>query len=166
MRHRPDPLTLGAGAALLLCAAFMASFLFGLRGDRAPAPGARGATLPPPPVAPVGRVEVLNASGRSGLARAATDRLRAGGFDVVHFGNAAGHDGDSSVVVVRSASDDAARSAARQLGIAQIRTQVDTSLFVDATVILGRDWPAAAEATAPAADGWRARIGRWLRPGR
>ncbi|CAN5851296.1 hypothetical protein BH23GEM9_BH23GEM9_17930 [soil metagenome] len=167
MPRRPDPTTVGAVAAFILCAAFLASFLFGLRGRRvesSPQPGT--ATYQEAPSGAVGRVEVLNASGRSGQARAAMDRLRAGGFDVVFFGNATGQTGDSSVVLVRGPTDVPARAVARHLGIATVRTQVDTALYLDATVVIGRDWPAAQQATEPADDGWRARISRWLRPGR
>jgi polyisoprenyl-teichoic acid--peptidoglycan teichoic acid transferase len=129
-------------AALLICAAFAASFILGLRrgpvvtetvGAYAPAPEA-------PPARAAGRIEVLNASGRSGLARAATDRLRGGGFDVVFFGNASGFSGDSTLILDRTGDDAVARAVARYLGMGVVRTQRDTTLFVDATVVIGRDW--------------------------
>ena len=44
-------------------------------------------------------VEVLNAGGVSGMARAATVALRSAGFDVVSFGNASSFDQVESVVV-------------------------------------------------------------------
>ena len=127
--------------ALLACGAFVASFVFGLRGS-SPAPGA---AAPEPftveaPAQSAGRVEVLNASGRSGLARAVTDQLRGGGFDVVYFGNAPASLGDSSIVIARLRSDAVARAAARRLGIEKVRTQVDTTLYLDATVVVGVDW--------------------------
>jgi hypothetical protein len=129
-------------AALLVCVAFIGSFLLGL--GRA-GPGADPVTgqlpyqeVPVPP--PAGRIEVLNASGRAGMARAATDRLRGGGFDVVFFGNASGFDGDSTIVLDRTGNDAVARAVARHLGVGVVRTQRDTTLFVDATVIIGRDW--------------------------
>ncbi|GIS80058.1 MAG: hypothetical protein CM1200mP14_16240 [Gammaproteobacteria bacterium] len=46
-------------------------------------------------------VEVLNAGGVSGVARAATAALRSAGFDVVSFGNASSFDQVESVVVDR-----------------------------------------------------------------
>ncbi|HSJ08443.1 MAG TPA: LytR C-terminal domain-containing protein [Longimicrobiales bacterium] len=127
---------------LLVCAAFLASFIFGLRGGAAPAPGI-GEPAPvtvQPPARAAGRVEVLNASGRGGQARAATDQLRSSGFDVVYFGNAPGAFGDSSVVIDRTGNDAVARAAARRLGISRVRTERDTTLYLDATVIVGVDW--------------------------
>jgi hypothetical protein len=130
--------------ALLVCAAFLASFIFGLRGSAAPGPGIGGPepVTEQPPARTAGRVEVLNASGRGGRARAATDQLRSGGFDVVYFGNAPGAVGDSSVVIDRTGNDAVARAAARRLGINRVRTERDTTLYLDATVIVGVDWPA------------------------
>jgi hypothetical protein len=129
-----------AAGALLLAAAFVASFILGLRGPaRAPAPLVEPVQQAAP-VRAAGRVEVLNASGRAGLARAATDRLRSGGYDVVYFGNAAGFDGDSTLVLDRTGNDAVARAVARYLGVGTVRTERDTTLFVDATIVIGRDW--------------------------
>jgi hypothetical protein len=168
MRARPVLATAGTAAALLLCAAFVASFLFGLRGEPARGDARTTAATLQDAGASLGRVEVLNASGRAGLARAATDRLRGAGFDVVYFGNASREAGDSSVVVARVAADAVARAAARQLGIARVRTDVDTALFLDATIIIGRDWAAAVPdaGAEPAREGLLSRIGRWVTPGR
>ena len=154
-----------AVAALLLCGAFLTSFVVGL-GDGAPAPVV-DAPATPTLIAPervAGRVEVLNASGRTGLARTATERLRSGGFDVVYFGNAPGSAADTSRVLDRTGHTAVARAAARRLGIGIVRTERDPSLFVDATIVLGSDWHASADSSlAPPRDGWRARIRRWLR---
>jgi hypothetical protein len=154
--------------ALLMCAAFVASFLFGLRGSPPVAVlNPPSATQQEPPVRSAGRVEVLNASGRAGLARAATDRLRHAGYDVVFFGNAPAAAGDSSIVLDRTGTDAVARAAASHLGIAAVATCVDTTLFVDATVIIGADWAAATPAAAPADEpGWVQRFSRWVRPSR
>lgn len=164
MRMRPDLETGAALAVLLVCAAFIASFAFGLRGA-ASAPGLTAAepVLDGPPVRPAGRLEVLNASGRSGMARSATAHLRAGGFDVVFFGNAPAALGDSSVVIDRTGEDGVAHAAARRLGIGRVTTVPDTTLYLDATVVLGRDWRQAAEPAGEVQEGWRARIGGWLR---
>jgi hypothetical protein len=129
-------------AALLICIAFIASFVLGLGRSAASTEvlGVRPPALEAPPVRAAGRVEVLNASGRAGLARIATDRLRGGGFDVVYFGNASGFSGDSTLVLDRTGDDAVARAVARYLGFGAVRTQRDTTLFVDATVVIGRDW--------------------------
>lgn len=126
---------------MLLAAAFAVSFVLGLRGPAGtPAIRSSEPTVQLPPARAAGRIEVLNASGRSGLARAATDRLRGGGYDVVYFGNAAGFDGDTTLILDRTGDDAVARAVARFLGLGVVRTQRDTTLFLDATVIIGRDW--------------------------
>lgn len=86
------------------------------------------------------RVEVLNAGGVSGQARAATLRLRDIGFDVVHFGNADAFDREASAVVDRVGRPDLARAVADALGVQEVVSEPDPDLFVDVTVRLGRDW--------------------------
>lgn len=94
------------------------------------------------------RVEVLNGGGRAGMARAATDRLRDGGFDVVFYGNEGAFDRDSSVVLDRVGRPDMARAVADQLGIPRVLSQPDSNLYLDATVLLGEDWVEAPAASA------------------
>lgn len=128
---------------LVAVGAFVVSFVRGMLHDAGPAaaePAVLNQVVPEPPGEPRGRVEVLNASRRRGIARLATDELRNAGFDVVFFGNAPASAGDSSVVLDRTGNDAVARAVAQRLGISAVRTQKDTSLFVDATVIVGVDW--------------------------
>jgi len=113
------------------------------------------------------RVEVLNAGGVPGQARAATERLREIGFDVVSFGNAGTFDRDLSAVVDRVGRPELARAVARVLGVEAIVSDPDPNLFVDVTVLLGKDWvgdiPAEdAEGAAADREPWnpRAWIGR------
>lgn len=95
------------------------------------------------------RVEVLNAGGSSGAARGATNRLRDMGFDVVFFGNADSFDRDSSVVLDRSGHVESARSVADALGIRSVRSEPDSNLYLDVSVMLGKDWvPAEQQSTA------------------
>jgi hypothetical protein len=141
MSERPRLEIAGAALALLICIAFVASFAFGIgRAPRAADP----ALEPPLHVvdAPVtaGRIEVLNGSGRSGMARAVTGRLRTAGYDVVFFGNAPATAGDSTVVIARVADDAVARAVADHLGVSRILSEPDSSLFLEATVVLGKDW--------------------------
>jgi hypothetical protein len=158
-----------AGAAVLaLCAAFVVSFALGLRRAPAPRPAAASAaaSVAHAPAAhdrPLARVEVLNGSGRAGMARAATERLRNAGFDVVYFGNATGSSGDSSVVIDRVGNDSIARAVAHSLGITNVRSERDASLLLEATVIVGTEWPADVPAAVSEAGAWR-RLVRWLRP--
>jgi hypothetical protein len=159
MAERPRLEFAAAAVALLVCAAFLASFALGLGGGRSS--GGDATTMSDAPAA-AGRVEVLNASRRSGLARAATDRLRAAGFDVVYYGNAPASAGDSSLVLGRTGRDAVARAAAELLGIRRIASRPDTALYLDATIILGADWTPEPAARAADPEGWRARIGRWF----
>jgi hypothetical protein len=129
-------------AALLLVGAFVVSFARGLGwpsgpGDDSPA----GNTAEPTSLAEErrGRVDVRNATARAGLAADVTGRLRDAGFDVVHYGNADSSP-DSSAVIDRIGNPDIARAVANELGIERIRTDVDSSLYLDATVILGVDF--------------------------
>lgn len=88
------------------------------------------------------RVEVLNAGGVSGMARAATEELRDVGFDVVSFGNAEAFDPERpSEVVDRVGRTDVARAVATALGIDNVQTDPDPNLYVDVTVVVGHDWP-------------------------
>lgn len=134
--------------ALLVCVlalgtAFLVSFVRGIgRAGHAPPTDATVETFIPANLDDRrgGRVEVLNASNEAGIARDATQRLRDAGFDVVHFGNAPESGVDSSVVYSRTADDAVARAVAQALGIARVVSQPDTTLYVDASVMLGTDW--------------------------
>ena len=133
----------GLALALLAVLAFIASFIFGLgRGrDQRPAPSP---ALPPSPLAVPDsrvRIEVFNGSGKSGRARLATDRLRDAGYDVVHLGNARSA-AATSRVIDRVGERAIAEKVAQVLGIAKVETVVDTSRYLEVTVILGADWRA------------------------
>lgn len=91
------------------------------------------------------RVEVLNAAGIPRLAQRGTDRLRDRGFDVVYFGNARGFHPDTSLVLDRVGDLEAARAVADALGVTQVRSAPDTSLYLEVTVVLGKDWEQAQE---------------------
>lgn len=87
-------------------------------------------------------VEVRNAGGVDGMARAATERLRSAGFDVVGIGNAARFDQEESVVIDRVGRPESAADVARALGIDRVESEPDPNLFVDVTVRLGSEWAA------------------------
>lgn len=85
-------------------------------------------------------IDVRNAGGVSGMARAATQRLRSSGFDVVGMGNAVRMDLDSSVVIDRTGNLQVAAEVAEVLGIKRVTSDPDLNLFVDVSVQLGADW--------------------------
>lgn len=93
------------------------------------------------PAAATIRIEVLNGAGRAGLARDATHRLRGDGFDVVFYGNAARFDHSTSLVLARTGDLERARAVAASLGIDSVAVEPDSTLLLDATVVLGADWP-------------------------
>ncbi len=84
-------------------------------------------------------VEVLNASGRAGLARGATRLLRRRGLDVVFFGNA-DDAADSTRILVRRGDPGTGRDVRDALGMGRVTIVPDTLRRVDVSVILGRDF--------------------------
>ncbi len=128
-------------AVLAVVLAFAGSLIFGLRGRHADPVAEPGAATPQSVVVrdARARVEVLNGSGKSGLAKLATGQLRDAGFDVVQFGNA--QTTDTSYVIDRIGKADVAAAVGRQLSILTVKTQIDTTRFVDVSVVLGKDWP-------------------------
>ena len=127
---------------MLVVLAFIASFVFGLDRDTDQRPAPTPQAAPAPAAVPDSRVrvEVLNGSGKSGLARLATDQLRDAGYDVVHLGNAASA-AKTSLVIDRVGKKEIADRIAQALSIGRVETQVDTSRYLEVTVILGKDWP-------------------------
>lgn len=87
-------------------------------------------------------VEVLNASGRSGLARTATRLLRQAGIDVVYFGNAPAELGglDSTRVVLRRGAAATAEAVRRALGAGVVVVERDSARLLDVSVLLGTDF--------------------------
>ena len=85
-------------------------------------------------------MEVLNGAGEAGAASRVTRALRDAGYDVKTYGNAPSYDYEETVVIDRSGVPGAARSVAEALGVAEVVDELQPSLYVDATIILGRDW--------------------------
>jgi hypothetical protein len=86
------------------------------------------------------KVEVLNGTRINNLARSVTEQLRADGFDVVYYGNAGPLARDSTTILDRSGNQAAIATLSTALGITRIEAAIDTSLYVEATVVLGGDW--------------------------
>jgi LytR cell envelope-related transcriptional attenuator len=95
------------------------------------------------PRAPEGtriRVQILNGTTRRGLAQQATRILRDLGYDVVEVGNGTAR--DTTVVIDRVGNLLWARMVADVLGDAGVESQLDSSRYLDVTVILGASWRA------------------------
>jgi hypothetical protein len=88
------------------------------------------------------RVEVLNATGITGLAREVTERLRNEGFDIVYYGNASGTTArDSTTLIDRSGNAAAIEALTKALPAARLESAIDTTLYLEATLVVGPDWP-------------------------
>ena len=87
-------------------------------------------------------VEVLNASGGAGLARAATRRLRDAGLDVVYFGSDTSRSLDSTEVLLRRGGAEAAERVREALGVGRVRSAPDAARLVDVSVRIGADFAA------------------------
>ena len=138
MSPRSERWLLGLAAGVV--AVFAASFFLGQTGRQAdtppPASASSSAPVPEPP-RPLGRVEVLNAGDRAGLAERIARRLRERGYDVVTWGNAPADVPDRSAIVTRRGDGAIARALADLLGIDSLRTDLVAGLDIDATVVVG-----------------------------
>lgn len=135
----------GFAATLVAVALLIGSLVWGLQAEPSPE------GVEPDPVNEVVtiplrddriRVEVLNATQVSGLARRVTEQLRDNGFDVVYYGNAGGSlRRDSTTILDRAGKPAAVAELANYLEMERVETAIDTSLYLEATLILGSDWP-------------------------
>ncbi len=85
------------------------------------------------------RVEVINTTTQRGLGRRAMFFLRDQGFDVVRYASGS-PPRDSSQVVDRSGHRDWAELVAKALGVSRVVVDVDSTSYLDVSVLLGRDW--------------------------
>ena len=85
------------------------------------------------------RIELLNGSGRSGLAGAMASYLRDGGFDVLEVSNADRADYRNTLVVSRTEASEPGRVVAEYLGTRHLIEQLSSQEMIDVTVIVGRD---------------------------
>lgn len=104
----------------------------------------RGAFRIPGDHAPRIVVEVLNAGWRTGSARTAARELRRGGIDVVYFGDAppAPQPLDSTRILVRRGGVNVGDRVRQALGVGTVVVERDSTLLLDASVLLGRDFSA------------------------
>jgi len=103
------------------------------RASAFPVPGEEGSRI---------TVEVLNASGKPGLAKTGTRVLRQAGIDVVTFGNAQPSVGglDSTRIVMRRRVTGAGDRIRRALGVGRVLVELDSTRLFDASVLLGADF--------------------------
>ena len=106
------------------------------------------------------RVQVRNGSGIEGAAIRMTEFLRERGFDVVDFGNADRFDHPRTFVFDHGGGAGSAREVAVELRGVPIQSAVDSSPYLDVTVVVGRDVEAilSRRTRQPSKPWWR----RWL----
>ena len=85
------------------------------------------------------RIELLNGSGRSGLAGELASYLRDGGFDVLLVSNADRSDYRNTLVVNRTEAPEPGNIVADYLGTRHVIQQIRAQEMIDVTVIVGRD---------------------------
>ncbi len=88
------------------------------------------------------QLDVLNGAGQPRLAQRLTDYLRSRGFDVVELGNFSRSDVEETIVYDRAGNLQAAQQVAAALGLPPERAveKLDTTLYLDVTVVIGRDF--------------------------
>ncbi len=87
------------------------------------------------------RVEVLNGSGQSGVARQAAQLIEDENVDILRLGNADRFDYDRSrIVVYRQELEERVHGLANLLG-AEVQVEANNRARVDATIIMGRNFP-------------------------
>jgi len=124
--HRLHPATW-----VLLCLLAAASGSLAVRSAR------RAGGLPRRP-----QVQVANGSGSPELAQRAAQVLRSRGLDVVSITNADSPRYTETLVLLRRGDVQVARQVARVLGTGEVLEQLDPTLLVDVTVVLGQDYAA------------------------
>ncbi|HSM03368.1 MAG TPA: LytR C-terminal domain-containing protein [Longimicrobiales bacterium] len=130
---------------IVLVVVLLTGAVLGTAGAQWLAAGPEGSVEVRPPTIPGGeaervRVEVLNGSGLEGLARVTTGYLRDRGFDVVEVGNWETFEEDSTFVLARTADLEVAERVAAALGGVRVLERPEPNLYVDVSVVLGKDW--------------------------
>ena len=91
---------------------------------------------------PAFSVEVINTTGKSGLARSGTRLLRSAGIDVVNYFASADKLLDSTRIVVRRGTAATGERVRAVLQVGRVVVQPDSTRLVDVSVLLGADFAA------------------------
>ena len=86
------------------------------------------------------RIQLLNATGVSGLALRTGEGLRSWGVDVLDRGNAPPWPFNETLILVRGRQLESAEQLGRYLGGVPVILQRREDLMLDATLVLGQDW--------------------------
>lgn len=88
------------------------------------------------------QLDVQNGTGINGIASVFSDYLRKFGFDVVEMGNYKSDDVSKTKILSRKEDLTNAEKIAIALGVNKkyVTQQINPSLFIDATVVIGKDF--------------------------
>lgn len=88
------------------------------------------------------KAEIINACGIEGLGDRLTDKLRLNKIDVIQSGNYYQFNVDYTLIIDRSGNSEKVKKVADVLGIPQdqIIRQLNPALFLDVTVLTGKDY--------------------------
>ena len=85
-------------------------------------------------------IEVLNGCGRKGIGERASEVLIDHGFDVMFLGNAEDFEYEETLVIDRAGDRSKAVGLTEALGVGRVISQQSASSYVEATVIVGKDF--------------------------
>lgn len=86
------------------------------------------------------KVQVLNGSGKSGIAKLVRDKLIRNGFNVVEFGNADSDNYQNTIILDRTGKISKSLKVASILNCKNVYIKINPFIMVDVTVIIGRDY--------------------------
>ena len=88
------------------------------------------------------QVDVQSGTTESGIASKFTEFLRKKGFDVVEMGNSKYKDFEKTTIIDRKGDKKTAYAVASALGVneSNITQQINKSLYLDVTVVIGKDF--------------------------
>lgn len=88
------------------------------------------------------QLDVQNGTNENGVATRFTEYLRKNGVDVVEIGNYKSRDVERTLVIDRSGDKNKSKKVAMTLGVNEknIIQQMNNSLYLDVTVVIGKDF--------------------------
>ncbi|MBU1078637.1 MAG: LCP family protein [Spirochaetes bacterium] len=86
------------------------------------------------------KVQVLNGSGKGGVAKRIRDKLVRNGYNVVEFGNAESQDYEEMLILDRSGNMKKALKVASLLKCKNVFPKINKFILIDSTIIVGKDY--------------------------
>ncbi len=89
-------------------------------------------------------MEILNGNGAEAVGQDVAERLRGGGYRVVLTGNADSFDYETTLIVVYDDTPEQlamAEDVRERLGVGEIQRSATPQSVVDATIVVGADFP-------------------------